>query len=521
MRRQGFTLIELLVTTAIIGLLASIGSVSYSFVREKARDARRVADIRTIRNALETYFEQHGKYPDAPSGGIVLGEPRSEVISDAGITALGRENGLVYLGNVPSNVEPGGLPYLYTPQSPSGAGCTRGCPKFEIVFSLEGPIGEYVAGPHKMSDDGLKGPEGGYDDFEPPSFLESYVPSGSEVVERLSETVTNVDSARTVVAEAPGVQTASKALAPVAAVAVVANFAALIAGIAPLASGGQILFILLSQPLFILGRSRREGWGTVYDAGTKTPVDLASVRLIDAASGRPVATKVTDREGRYAFSPRRGTYRLEVVKQGYDFPAPSMKGIEDDGRFGKIYHGTLLEVANDGEPLTLNIPVERKQAVGDEVKRILSERNKRQLRGFIAASGPVLGLIVLVLVPSALMLLLFLTHLLIYFGFKWLSAPKEPKNQGIVHDSETEEPVARAVVRVFSLPYHKLLETKVTDAKGRYSFYVGKGKYYLTVTKQGYDKTETDEIDLTGVEKTTFIASDLPIRRSASGDANA
>ena len=67
------------------------------------------------------------------------------------------------------------------------------------------------------------------------------------------------------------------------------------------------------------------------------------------------------------------------------------------------------------------------------------------------------------------------------------------------------------------MPYNKLLETQVTDNAGRYSFRVGRSKYYLTVTKAGFVKTESDQIDLTAAEHPTVIASDIPLRRV--GDA--
>ncbi len=59
----GFTLIELLVVISIIGLLASVVLVSLNSARTKARDAKRVADIKQIATALELYFDQNGSYP--------------------------------------------------------------------------------------------------------------------------------------------------------------------------------------------------------------------------------------------------------------------------------------------------------------------------------------------------------------------------------------------------------------------------------------------------------------------------
>jgi prepilin-type N-terminal cleavage/methylation domain-containing protein len=64
-RQAGFTLIELMVVIAIIGLLASIITVSLSSAQAKGRDAKRVADIRTIQLALEEYYNDNGNYPPA------------------------------------------------------------------------------------------------------------------------------------------------------------------------------------------------------------------------------------------------------------------------------------------------------------------------------------------------------------------------------------------------------------------------------------------------------------------------
>lgn len=64
--KKGFTLVELLVVVAIIGILLSIVIVNVTSSRQKARDARRKADLRSIQTALELYANSHGDtYPDA------------------------------------------------------------------------------------------------------------------------------------------------------------------------------------------------------------------------------------------------------------------------------------------------------------------------------------------------------------------------------------------------------------------------------------------------------------------------
>jgi prepilin-type N-terminal cleavage/methylation domain-containing protein len=61
--QQAFTLIELLVVIAIIALLSTIVLASLSAARKRARDARRISDIKQIQIALQNYYEGSGSFP--------------------------------------------------------------------------------------------------------------------------------------------------------------------------------------------------------------------------------------------------------------------------------------------------------------------------------------------------------------------------------------------------------------------------------------------------------------------------
>jgi type II secretory pathway pseudopilin PulG len=62
-KSKGFTLIELLVVIAIIGILSTIVLVSLNSARQKARDTRRLGDVRQVALALEMYYDDNSSYP--------------------------------------------------------------------------------------------------------------------------------------------------------------------------------------------------------------------------------------------------------------------------------------------------------------------------------------------------------------------------------------------------------------------------------------------------------------------------
>ncbi len=63
--KKGFTLIELLVVISIIALLSSIVLFAVNSARAKARDVKRVSDVKQLGKAVELYYSTNGSYPVA------------------------------------------------------------------------------------------------------------------------------------------------------------------------------------------------------------------------------------------------------------------------------------------------------------------------------------------------------------------------------------------------------------------------------------------------------------------------
>jgi len=88
---EGFTLIELLVVIAIIGLLSTLSVLALNSARARARDAKRIADIKQIQTALEMYYNDADTYPT------------SSMVVASGTIAYG---GNVYMKSIPAAPTP-------------------------------------------------------------------------------------------------------------------------------------------------------------------------------------------------------------------------------------------------------------------------------------------------------------------------------------------------------------------------------------------------------------------------------
>lgn len=121
--KKGFTLIELLVVIAIIALLSTLSVVALNSARVKARDARRVSDIKQIRTALEMYFDAKLEYP-ASKAELGSGTARCLSATNAFNTSCA---GTIFMQNVPKDPQSPTKKYKYD----KGSGTT---PTYTIEY---------------------------------------------------------------------------------------------------------------------------------------------------------------------------------------------------------------------------------------------------------------------------------------------------------------------------------------------------------------------------------------------------
>ncbi len=272
------------------------------------------------------------------------------------------------------------------------------------------------------------------------------------------------------------------------------------------------LQFLFTQPFLLLEKKKRKGWGVVYNALSKLPIDLAIVRLVDTKTGKPVATRVTDKEGRYAFIVSIGAYKIEVTKSGFIFPTSVLKSEKEDVGFAEIYHGEDVAVGETNATITANIPLDPLEAPALP-RQLIIRKYLRKLNHLIAVSGIILSLFSFVITPKPLFAFFVVLQIAMYLLFRKLSKIGKPKSWGIVYDEATQHPLRFAIARIFETKYNKLLETQVTDGRGRYSFLVGRNKYYVTYEKNGYEKKQTEEIDFAASEKPEIVAKDVGLKK--------
>jgi hypothetical protein len=140
----------------------------------------------------------------------------------------------------------------------------------------------------------------------------------------------------------------------------------------------------------------QDPYGTVFDSLTLEPLADAEVTLVNASTERPVTQsdisahptigrivnpQVTARDGFFSFWVPDGTYRLNVKKEGYSFPANLLTLNPDVSRFySELYAGE--EIVQKGQMEHRDIPLE---PLDKEQARAFAEQNAPRLIQYLVS----------------------------------------------------------------------------------------------------------------------------------------
>lgn len=145
-KQKGFTLIELMIIIAIIGLLSTASFVAFEKSRSRARDTRRMADLKQIYTALEYYYDKFGQYPSEVWCDSSLGSLEAACGSFTGDNWNYSSPNLIglqlrnnnFLKNLPKDPKNNSTYfYVYEPDCAQNGCPANKCCKYELGATLE------------------------------------------------------------------------------------------------------------------------------------------------------------------------------------------------------------------------------------------------------------------------------------------------------------------------------------------------------------------------------------------------
>lgn len=242
---------------------------------------------------------------------------------------------------------------------------------------------------------------------------------------------------------------------------------------------------------------RRRPWGSVYDTITKFPIDPVHLELVNK-DGYVVAKTMTDIYGRYSFNVAPGHYMLRPKKEGYVFPSLILAHMTRDEIYKNLYFGNYFQIKYAGEMISKNIPMDRSKMDWKEFaeadQKILNWIAKRDdIIGNITNILFVLGFIIsgfaLLLAPGPYNIIIFFMYIIMLLLRR---AGANPSKLGKITDGSSKNPLAFAIVRVFSVKLGNEVVRKVTNKYGQFFCPVPDGEYYLSFDRKNQNGTYTE-----------------------------
>lgn len=247
----------------------------------------------------------------------------------------------------------------------------------------------------------------------------------------------------------------------------------------------------------------------VMEAGAKSGLGLiagANIEIIASDSGVTVARIVTDKDGQYSEILPNGRYRLRIQKEGYRTEEQNVR----------VETGVLLQdIQLRRSVRALSQVWDARAPLQENLRSLGSEALLAGEIGLEAVRQPEVQQVAReVVAPVAVAATVGTTavavngfNLLNYLRFLFtqpllLIRRRKRQSWGVVYNALSKQPIELAIVRLMKAGTAFALQTRITDAQGRFSFFVTPGSYTIQVQKPGFQfptvylKDERLDVDL-------------------------
>ncbi len=263
-----------------------------------------------------------------------------------------------------------------------------------------------------------------------------------------------------------------------------------------------LVYHFISYLLGLVGRRKQKGeqlFGEVYDSITKQPLGLAVLRIYNKATNKLVATKVSDKFGRYDLLLEPGEYRIEVKKPNFTFPSKIVTS-GPDGAHVTIYNHEQGLVSTEGSFSVPDIPVDpvnakRQFGLANILKKfwMMLQKIGHYLALPVLLVGSIASVMTLVAIPESLVNWLLAGMYIFLLILQLNLRPKVEKAWGVVYDLTTSAVLPLTTIQLIDPEYGKVVNSRLTDYEGRFAFLPQPGKYLVKASKPGYQQPGTNE----------------------------
>lgn len=210
--------------------------------------------------------------------------------------------------------------------------------------------------------------------------------------------------------------------------------------------------------------------------GAVTPLPDAVITLYEGSDANIVwdgsrygqaNPRMPNEDGSFAFTVPNGTYTLQVVRDGY----------VSDRRIFRVENNILSQdIVLVAE---VNIPI-----IGPILEAIQSE----QAKDIAKIAAPVAFAAALASTLSAISLIGLVNYIWFFLTQPILLLGKRKREKfGVVYNALSKQPIDLVAVRMIHAKTGLVVQTRITDSKGRFFFRAKPGVYRLEAAKNGYE----------------------------------